>query len=161
MWFKIKNSNYQDILKYIPPTFKDSPTHCLQTWYSGDEARDILKNFDHLASEVYPKIQSTKKSFPLIEMGPRGLWINAYKSGQSTGIHNHSDPLFTVDSDYIAICILETGTQSEKLILYNEQNEPENISINPGDIYILHHSVYHGAPPTNDKMIALMFKIKS
>jgi hypothetical protein len=176
---KFKNTSFQDLSQYIPSNFSESETSCLQVKFNKQTSEAMVSTLDNLATEVFAQIAPTlnKTSFlPLPEdiyvenpdaepiekpaLQNRIAWINKYGPGQSTGFHNHSDPIFTSNATHYGIYVLAVGSKKETLSFIANDIQ-EDIEVAPGDLFVGSASDIHGALPVKEYLCALMFKINA
>ena len=113
-------------------------------------------DFSVFSSEILSSINSSKTYLEKI-----GIWVNHYSQGDFNEIHNHNQDEYQQKGDYTGILILEVG-ENEDLIIFDETNTtPNNYKLTDGDCYLIRNDILHGLEIVNDKLIALMFMVKS
>lgn len=108
-----------------------------------------------IKNELLSAIQSNRENLEILE-----VWMNAYYQDDFNEIHNHSDERYTNKCEFTGILILDCGSD-EHLIIYDEQNQPQYYNINPGQLYIVGNETLHGLDTVKDKVIAIMFMLKT
>jgi hypothetical protein len=122
----------------------------------------MIRQIDHLANDVYSLIDkshifSDSVSFlPIPQTGKTSFWINKYKRWQRTGLHRHTEKPFTDAASHFAIYIIDVGSQKEYL---NFGSLSSKIEVFPGDLFVARAEELHGAPPVNEKLVAMVFGI--
>ena len=158
-----KNTNFQDLSKYIPEGFREGEFSCLQTRYGKEDSEAMVATIHHLAGELLSTITTTSRNqtfLPLPEDDNLSVWINKYGPGQRTGFHHHNDAGFTKNANHYAIYVIAVGSQPETISFI--QNEVQrDIIVTPGDLFVGHCTEIHGALPVKEYLCAMMFKINA
>jgi hypothetical protein len=121
---------------------------------------DVINNFyndiSSFNSVILNALESQKNKLDTI-----GLWINHYNAGDFNEIHNYNSQEYNEKCDYTGILILDTGI-NESMIIYDENNsESNNYLLSKGDCFLIKNDTLRGLNEVQDRVIALMFMIKT
>lgn len=145
--FKVKIPNYAD-LDYLV----DGSSRVLHG-AERERAYDLLKGMESL---VYEPMKSSKTHFDVLE-----AWVNHYEAGSFNEIHNHNDPDRMSRCNYVGILILKTGHEQEELAIQTDGPSTSPYPVEEGDFIIVQNTVPRGLPKVNERLVALMYEIKS
>lgn len=145
--FKIKVPNYAELNYLIDGTSKV---------LHGSDRERAYELLQGLESQVYEPMKSSKTHFDVLE-----AWVNHYESGSFNEIHTHNEPNRMQRCNYVGILILKTGHEKEELAIQTDGPSVSPYPVEEGDFIIIQNTVPHGLPKVNERLVALMYEIKS
>jgi hypothetical protein len=117
---------------------------------------DLYQN--DLASEktkIFSQINSDAENLEILD-----AWINVYHQNDFNELHDCSSEEYMSKCDFTGIIILDCG-KNENLIIVDQQNQSQFFNINPGQLYIINNQITRGLDTVKEKIITLVFMLKS